>query len=221
VTNPSAGVWHYEYIIYNQNMDRAIQSFAVGLGTNAAVTNIGFHAPPQQPAWAFDGTTNNTGFSNAPWAQALTGNAMTWSTETFAQNPNANAVRWGTMYNFRFDSNRPPQTVNATIGFYKTGAPVTLQVQGPSSAVATQPVSVGGRVMTSPGQGMNRARVSISDGNGFVRTTLTNAFGYYNFENITPGVTYTLNIKTRLYVFASQTIQVNDNLSGVDFLPEP
>ena len=46
---------------------------------------------------------------------------LTWSTETFAQNPNANAIRFGTMYNFRFDSNRPPQTANATIGFFKTG----------------------------------------------------------------------------------------------------
>ena len=27
VMNPSPGVWHYEYAIYNQNLDRAIQSF--------------------------------------------------------------------------------------------------------------------------------------------------------------------------------------------------
>ena len=33
VTNPSAGVWHYEYALYNQNLDRAIQSFTVPLGT--------------------------------------------------------------------------------------------------------------------------------------------------------------------------------------------
>src|SRR5664279_5435360 len=32
VTNPSAGVWHYEYAVYNENLDRAIQSFAVPLG---------------------------------------------------------------------------------------------------------------------------------------------------------------------------------------------
>src|SRR5207302_1381136 len=32
VTNPSAGVWHYEYAIYNMNLDRAIQSFSVPLG---------------------------------------------------------------------------------------------------------------------------------------------------------------------------------------------
>ena len=32
VTNPSAGVWHYEYAIHNQNLDRSIQSFSVPLG---------------------------------------------------------------------------------------------------------------------------------------------------------------------------------------------
>ena len=26
VTNPSAGVWHYEYALYNENLDRGIQS---------------------------------------------------------------------------------------------------------------------------------------------------------------------------------------------------
>ena len=29
VTGPNAGVWHYEYAVYNQNLDRAIQSFEV------------------------------------------------------------------------------------------------------------------------------------------------------------------------------------------------
>ena len=29
VTGPVAGVWHYEYAIYNQNLDRGIQSFSV------------------------------------------------------------------------------------------------------------------------------------------------------------------------------------------------
>ena len=29
VTNPSTGVWHYEYALYNENLDRAIQSISV------------------------------------------------------------------------------------------------------------------------------------------------------------------------------------------------
>ena len=50
------------------------------------------------------------------------------------QNPNANAIRFGTLYNFRFDSNKPPSTtalVSATIGFFKTGAPITVGVLAP------------------------------------------------------------------------------------------
>ena len=141
VTNPSAGVWHYEYAIYNQNLDRAIQSFSVPIGVGAVLSNVGFHAPPQQPGWANDGTTGNTGFSNAPWAQSEAGGVMTWSSETLAQNPNANALRWGTLYNYRFDSNQPPQTVTAIIGFYKTGAPITVQVQGPGGGGTPTPTN--------------------------------------------------------------------------------
>ena len=136
VTNPSPGVWHYEYAIFNQNIDRAIQSFSVPAGAGVTLSNIGFKAPPQHPGWSADGTVGNTGYSSTPWTQSQAAGAMTWNSETLAQNPNANAIRWGTMYNFRFDSNQPPVSTNATIGFYKTGAPINVAVQGPSSAVA-------------------------------------------------------------------------------------
>jgi hypothetical protein len=132
VTNPSAGVWHYEYAINNQNLDRGIQSFSVPLGAGITVSNLGFHAPLNHPGIADDGTLGNTGFSNAAWTSNQTASDLTWSSETFAQNQNANALRWGTLYNFRFDSNRPPQNANATIGFFKTGAPITVGVQAPS-----------------------------------------------------------------------------------------
>ena len=131
VTNPSGGVWHYEYAISNQNLDRSIQSFSVPLGCGITVTNLGFYAPPQQPAFANDGTQNSAGYSSTPWASTQTANAVSWSSETFAQNPNANAIRFGTLYNFRFDSNRPPQAVSATIGYFKTGSPTTVAIQGP------------------------------------------------------------------------------------------
>ena len=42
VTNPSAGVWHYEYAVYNENLDRAIQSFSVPLGPGVIISNIDF-----------------------------------------------------------------------------------------------------------------------------------------------------------------------------------
>jgi hypothetical protein len=131
VTNPSPGVWHYEYALYNMNLDRAIQSFSVPLGAGVNVSNIGFHAPPQHPGWANDGTFNSQGYSSTPWTPTQTTSSLTWATETFANNQNANAIRWGTLYNFRFDADQPPQAANATVDFFKTGAPITVAIQAP------------------------------------------------------------------------------------------
>ena len=136
VTNPSAGVWHYEYALSNENLDRAIQSFSVPVG-GANISNIGFHAPPQEPAWPNDGTFNNQGYSSAPWAVDQSGGSITWSTETFATNQNANAIRFGTLYNFRFDADQPPQTANATVGYFKTGSPMTVEIQAPGQGGGT------------------------------------------------------------------------------------
>ena len=109
VTNPSAGVWHYEYALFNMNLDRAIQSFTVPIAPEANLTNIEFHAPPQEPGWSNDGTFNNQGHSSTPWSNDYQSGttSITWNCETFAQNQNANAVRWGTLYNFRFDAALP------------------------------------------------------------------------------------------------------------------
>jgi hypothetical protein len=131
VTNPSAGVWHYEYVLYNMNLDRAIQSFSVPLGAGINITNMGFHAPPQHPGWANDGTFNSQGYSSAPWTPTQTANSLTWNCEAFAQNQNANAIRWGTLYNFRFDADQPPQATSATVDFFKTGSPMTVAIQAP------------------------------------------------------------------------------------------
>jgi len=217
VTNPSPGVWHYEYAIYNQNLDRAIRSFGLPIGNGVTLSNVGFHAPPQHPGWTFDGTFNNLGFSSAPWTQTQDGGVTTWSSETLTQNPNANAVRWGTLYNIRFDSNRPPQTTNATIGFLKTGAPITVQVQGPTPAVATN-LSVSGRVMTSTGQGVANARVTITDSSNNVRTYITGTFGNYSFDNVAGGGTYTIAVAAKRYSFTPQTLQINDNVSDLNFV---
>lgn len=139
VTGPVGGVYHYEYAIYNENLDRAIQSFSVPLGCSIKLANIGFHAPPNHPGFPNDGTLNDAGFSNAPWNANQTADAISWSSETFADNQNANAIRWGTLYNFRFDSDRPPVAANATIGFFKTGAPITVAIQGPDACAAVTP----------------------------------------------------------------------------------
>ncbi|HSI87887.1 MAG TPA: carboxypeptidase-like regulatory domain-containing protein, partial [Pyrinomonadaceae bacterium] len=212
------GVYHYEYAVFNQNMDRAVRAFSVPLG-GAAVSNVGFHAPPQHPGWSHDGTSGNLGFSSAPWNWSSSSGSLEWSTETFAQNPNANAIRWGTMYNFRFETDRPPQTVQATIGFFKTGEPITVEVMAPSGP-AMASATVSGRVLSSGGFGVSSARVTITDGN-VVHTAITNGFGFYSFPTVTMGGTYTVSVTAKRYTYAPQQVVVNGNISGVDFLPSP
>ncbi len=215
VTNPSAGVWRYEYAVYNQNIDRAIRSFSVPIGNGATVTNIGFHAPPQQPGWANDGTVGNAGYSDEPWTPTQNAVSLTWATETLAQNANANAIRWGTMYNFRFESNRPPQSVNATVGFYKTGLPITVAVRGPSAAASVN-ITVSGRVTTT-NRGISHGRVTLTDSQGQVRTVYTNTFGYFKFENVLSNQTYTVSAFKKNYTFTPQQITPSGNLTDMSF----
>ena len=51
-------------------------------------------------------------------------------------NQNANAIRFGTLYNFRFDADQPPQAANATVGFFKTGSPMMVAIQAPAGGDA-------------------------------------------------------------------------------------
>src|SRR5439155_2000283 len=76
VTGPTAGVYHYEYAIYNQNLDRGIQSFTVPL-VGAGISNSGFHAPPQHPGFPHDGTVGDAGYSSAPWTFTDNGASVT------------------------------------------------------------------------------------------------------------------------------------------------
>ena len=139
VSNPAKGIWHYEYALYNQNLDRAIQSFTVPIGSGVNISNIGFHAPIQQPGWANDGTQGDAGYSSTPWNVTQDASSITWNTETFAQNQNANAIRFGTLYNFRFDADQPPNPTDATVGFFKTGGPIPVVIEAPGDVPAPSP----------------------------------------------------------------------------------
>ena len=217
VAQTSPGVWHYEYAVYNQNLDRGIQSFAVPIGSGAVLNNIGFHAPPQHPGWVNDGTVGNVGYSSTPWTTNQTVSSMTWSTETFAQNQNANAIRWGTMYNFRFDSNKPPIAANATVGFFKTGSPINVSILAPADPVTN--LTLSGRVFTSgTPRGLGLVKITLSDGVNPPRTTYANSFGYYRFDGITGGATYTITAFKLRHTFTPKQMAINDNLTNINFV---
>ena len=117
-TDLGGGQWHYEYALQNQNSDRSGQAFSVPLPAGANVTNIGFHDIQYS---SNDGTPNPgvQNFDGTDWTPVNDGSSLKWSTDTFANNTNANALRFGTMYNFRFDCDRPPQSGQITLSTFK------------------------------------------------------------------------------------------------------
>ena len=220
VTQVSAGVWHYEYAVYNQSLDRAIQAFSVAIGAGAPISNVGFHAPPQHPGSSGDGTVGDAGFSSTPWASNVTGSEVAWSTETIGVNPNANAIRWGTMYNFRFESTSPPELKDATIGFFKTGSPVMAMVMAPGGPAVVS-ASVSGKVTDSSGRPIVRAWVVLMGSGGETYWTQSNLFGNYRMVGVPPATGYTIGASAKGYDFTPQMIDVNGNLTGVNIVASP
>jgi len=91
-------------------------------------------------------------------------------------------------------------------------------ISGTACGTTAAPVSIGGRVAISTGQGLTNATVILTDGNGFTRTARTSSFGYYSFDEIPAGRTYIISVDSRNYTFSPQIISVVDNLTDVDFV---
>src|SRR5262249_35427403 len=105
--------------------DRSGQAFTVPIPSGATAGNLGFRDVNYH---------SGEPYALTDWTPTTTATSVSWATQTFAQNANANALRWDTIYNFRFDSNRPPAGVLATLALFKTGSPtsVSVAVQAPS-----------------------------------------------------------------------------------------
>ncbi len=80
-------------------------------------------------------------------------------------------------------------------------------------------VSIGGRVTTLGGQGIQNVRVTLTGSNGETQTSLTGSFGYYRFNDIPVGETYLLTVFSRRFIFdnSTQIVSVNEELNNLDF----
>lgn len=96
VTSGPTGVWHYEYALFNYNLDRSVAAFGLEMTPETWVEKVGFGAPVAEE-----------GYSNDPWEWGRE-NGFHWDTGTVERNPFSNPIRWGTLYNFRFDSIHAP-----------------------------------------------------------------------------------------------------------------
>jgi len=137
-TDLGGGQWNYEYAVQNVNSDRSIASFSVPITPYASVSNIGFHDVDYHSG---DGIGNvTTDGTDWPGVFSPANASVSWAvTQTYGQNVNANALRWGTLYNFRFDANVPPNSVDASITMqqFKPGAQtVTASITVPTTTTS-------------------------------------------------------------------------------------
>jgi len=115
VTDLGDGIWHYEYAIQNLTSHRSMSKFTVPIPSTATITNIGFHDVDYHSGEFVDGKD---------WIDdGGAGNSVHWETQTQDVLETTNALRWGTLYNFRFDADVPPDTGIVTLGLFRPADP--------------------------------------------------------------------------------------------------
>lgn len=115
-TDLGDGLWNYEYAVQNLNSDRAIGSLSLPIDPVATVQNLGFHDVDYHSGEPYELTA---------WSASAANGRVGWSTRPYSLNPDANALRWGTLYNFRFQADRPPVPTTVRFGLFKPG-PLTF-----------------------------------------------------------------------------------------------
>ncbi|MGD9564058.1 MAG: choice-of-anchor Q domain-containing protein [Pyrinomonadaceae bacterium] len=108
---------------------------------------------------------------------------------------------------------------NQTLGFDQRGySRVGIVDIGAFEFSASPAVfDLAGRVTTSAGLAVRKARVTLTDGAGNTRHTLTNPFGYFRFQNVSAG-TYTVTVRSKRYGTVSTTIMVSSSITNLDLV---
>ncbi|MBK8466995.1 MAG: CSLREA domain-containing protein [Chloracidobacterium sp.] len=97
----------------------------------------------------------------------------------------------------------------------------TVDIGAYEASYSSSPVTVRGRITTFSGRGVDRTRIMLDDGTGNIRYGQTNPFGYYRFNNLIPGTTYTITIshKSSFFTFISpQFFTADQNRSDLNFI---
>ena len=79
-------------------------------------------------------------------------------------------------------------------------------------------VSVGGRVLDESGAGVSNAVVFLNASSGS-RSTKTNSFGNYVFDNVATGTSITVGVKAKGNTYSNQILTVSGQITNLDFMP--
>jgi hypothetical protein len=112
-------LWHYEYAVHNMNSTRATDRLEISFFGPTMISGIGFSDVDAH---------SNEPYDTTDWPASTTSNSIQWAAAPFPSAPeDANAIRWGTMYNFWFDANRPPEDISAhVLALFEDGTPAEI-----------------------------------------------------------------------------------------------
>lgn len=132
-------------------------------------------------------------------------------TLTHAFLPNSPAVNAGNncVVTATCSSDNPPQPLTADqrgTGFSRQiGSFVDIGAFETSTFLTLANNTLEGRVLSPEGLRISKALVALTTPNGEIRYAFVNPFGFFRFNNLASGSSYTLNIRHKRYTFAAQS----------------
>jgi len=96
----------------------------------------------------------------------------------------------------------------------------SILAEGFVNAPTAAGVMLSGRVLAADGRGVVNAIVNLTDAQGRVRSVSTQHGGAYTFADVEVGHAYTLTVSSSRYNYAPRVIEIHDDLTGLDFVPE-
>lgn len=231
-------------------MDYAVQSsISEGITYVVAAGNADTDACQYSPArvpnaitvGASDQTDTRAYFSNygscvdmfAPGVQILSAWAFN-DTASFTSNGTSMASPHvaGTVALYLEDHpNATPAQATASLLGAATSGPVSQTNGSPNVMLFTSlagttagDASVSGRVVTGDGRGLRNIRLVLNNSDGTEsQTAISNAFGYYTFENLRAGDFYVINIQHKRWAFDNvpYAFSLTDDFTASAFVATP
>ena len=133
----------------------------------------------------------------------------------------------GVLLNLKFTAIGAPGAVSPLTWdkiMLNEGEPLTTAAFGQVelSADAPDQAEISGRVLTKMGEGIPHTLVTLTDTSAHTRaqTVTTNSFGYYRFNGLQLGNTYTIAAGSREVKFTPLTISVLEQLQNIDLIAQ-
>lgn len=148
-------------------------------------------------------------------------NAPSWAGLGFTQDPVGQLDRYNGLSTLGTWNLRVADSISGTTGTLNAWSMiVTPRAFACTPFVVTAAnVYVAGRVRDDNGQAVSNATVTITNSQGEVRTTRTNPFGFYRFDDVAAGQTYFLNVASKRYNFSPQAVNVTGDIDDLNFSP--